>query len=336
MLNGQRHRRLPFLASIIVAAFVLCWQGSALAQAVGFSSLRMEGDVKVDVWYPTHATPAEHDVGLFTQTVAPDAPVDGRGHGLILVSHGNGGTAEAHYDTALALAGAGFVVASVMHPGDNYQDQSRATHLEDRPRTMHALIDFMLTDWTGHATIDPTRIGIFGFSAGGFTALVTVGGQPDLSAIGPYCTGHATTYVCTLLRDHPAEQPAKPVVWQADPRIKAAVVAAPAVGFVFSRAGLAGVHVPIQLWRAADDHILPAPDYVEPVLNGLPLRPEYHVVPGADHFDFLGPCSDALAHAAPEICLEHDGFERTAFHVAFNRDVVAFFRKTLGRKGQAS
>jgi predicted dienelactone hydrolase len=61
----------------------------------------------------------------------------------------------------------------------------------------------------------------------------------------------------------------------------------------------------------------------------LPRPPEYHVVAGADHFDFLAPCSEPLAQVAPMICEERGGFDRAAFHRTFNREVVRFFSKTL-------
>jgi predicted dienelactone hydrolase len=89
------------------------------------------------------------------------------------------------------------------------------------------------------------------------------------------------------------------------------------------------VHIPVQLWRAGADHILPSPDYVEPVRDALPTPPEYHVAAGADHFDFLAPCSASLAAVVPQICQEPDGFDRTAFHVLFNREVVRFFKTKL-------
>jgi predicted dienelactone hydrolase len=40
-----------------------------------------------------------------------------------------------------------------------------------------------------------------------------------------------------------------------------AVVAAPALGFTFSPDGLKNVTVPVQLWRAEDDVIVPHPRY---------------------------------------------------------------------------
>jgi predicted dienelactone hydrolase len=117
--------------------------------------------------------------------------------------------------------------------------------------------------------------------------------------------------------------------WIAEPRIKAAVIAAPAIGFTFTHEGLSGVKVQIQLWAAASDHILPVADNAEPVRDALTTPPEYHLVPGADHFDFLTPCSDALAQAAPEICAEPPGFDRAAFHATFHAAVIAFFNRSL-------
>jgi predicted dienelactone hydrolase len=120
-----------------------------------------------------------------------------------------------------------------------------------------------------------------------------------------------------------------PRVWAHDARIKAAVVAAPALGFTFVHGGLAGVSVPVQLWRAEEDHILPHPDYAEAARAALPRPPEYDVIPNADHFDFLAPCYPAMAARNPEICASRPGFDRAAFHAAFDDAVVAFFEKTL-------
>ncbi len=291
------------------------------------------GDVlKIGVWYPATGIASDSDIGLFTQSVVANAPISGSHLPLVVMSHGTGGSLEGHYDTALALARAGFVAAAVLHPRDNYMDQSRATHIEDRPQAILAVIDFMLRGWKDHESLDPGRVGLFGFSAGAFTVLVSAGAVPDLTRIAPYCArGHGASFVCQMLKDHPVP-PGPPLprdAWVADARVKAVVAAAPAIGFTFTRSGLRGVHVPVQLWQAGDDHILPAPDYVEPARDGLPRNPDYHFVAGADHFDFLAPCSEALATAVPYICTEHRGFNRTRFHRQFDASVVAFFRRSL-------
>ena len=303
-----------------------------LAQ-VGFQSFVMPSGastpVPVAVWYPTQAIGSEQRLGLFKQTVAAGAPVQGHGLHLIVISHGTGGSNDGHYDTALALARAGFVVAALEHTGDNYRDQSRATDLANRPRELHSLIDYMLSAWPDRAVLDPGGVGAFGFSSGGFTVLAAAGGAPDLALLAPHCAAHPADYDCHLVQAHGGAGAARVVqAMTHDARIRALVVAAPALGFTFSH-GLSSVTQPVQLWRADDDHVLPAPDYADSVRKALPSPPEFHNVAHADHYDFLAPCSAALAEAVPVICQSEQGFDRAAFHAVFDQEVVAFFRRTL-------
>ncbi len=311
----------------------LSWAGN-----VGFQQLTVPngGDrpLAVGVWYPTDAAATDSLLGTFTQTVAMGAPVRaGARLPLVVMSHGNGGWFGEHYDTALELARAGCVVAAVSHTGDTYDDQSRATHVVGRPAHLQVLIDYMLADWMGRGRLDPARIGAFGFSSGGFTVLVAAGATPDLTTLADHCRAHPTYYDCNVLKQAAAtgQQAATDMSggWTHDARIRAAVVAAPALGFTFSKAGLADIRIPIQLWRDLDDHILPNPDYAEAVRANLPTPPEMHLVEHADHFDFLAPCSARLSTVAPEICRSEPGFDRTAFHTVFNREVVRFFREKL-------
>jgi predicted dienelactone hydrolase len=44
---------------------------------------------------------------------------------------------------------------------------------------------------------------------------------------------------------------------------------------------------------------------------------------------FLAPCSEALAAATPQICQDPAGFDRAAFHRAFNQALVDFFTTRL-------
>ena len=250
---------------------------------------------------------------------------------LVVISHGNGGDFRSHVDTAQALAEAGFAVAALTHTGDNWRDQSRATDVANRPRQLSVLIDYMLGAWEGRAGLDPKRIGAFGFSAGGASVLIAAGGKPDLGRVAEHCRARPGFYDCRLISpdQHRIWSQAASTSWRSDRRIKALVVAAPALGFTFTEAGLADVRQPVQLWQAEADSILPAPFYVEPVRAALPTPPEFHRVEGAAHFDFLTPCTPQLAKVAPAICAPTPGFDRTAFHESFNREVTRFFVGTL-------
>lgn len=306
------------------------WATAARAGNVGFETLSIPvpGDrpLAAAVWYPTEAPEAEAALGPSTQTVARDAPIAGRRHPLVILSHGTGGSFADHRDTAKALASAGFVAVAVSHTGDTYDDRSRALRIAERPAQLVRALDYMTGEWTGRGALDARRIGAFGFSSGGFTVLAAVGGEPDLALAGPHCQAHPTFYDCNMQRQF-ADQPAPAGSVAHDRRIRAAVVAAPALGFTFTRKGLSRITVPIQLWRAERDSVLPNPFYAEAVRAALPRPPEFHLVPGADHFDFLPPCSAGLAKIAPPICATR--IDRAAFHTQFNAEVVRFFRKAL-------
>ena len=303
------------------------------AFSIGFQSVSIpDGDrpaLEAGVWYPSDAPVSPQPLAaLRQQVVAPDGAIAVRKAALIVISHGSGGSFADHYDTAIALADAGYVVMAVTHNGDSYRDQSGFTRL-DRPRHIKAAIDYMLSAWPSHDAIDPARIGIYGFSAGGMAALVAIGGTPDTSLVESYCREHPEEWACKKRNEHPRAASDQPVSIVHDPRIKAAVIAAPAVGFAFTAEGLAPVSVPIQLWRGDHDEILPHPRHAQNVYNNLPVKPDYHVVPNAGHFAFLAPCTPALEKAVPFICHDPEGFDRTAFHQEFNKSVVAFFRANL-------
>lgn len=323
-------RLLAALASAVLAALAVSAPASA---SVGFRLLAVPATdgapaVPLAVWYPSDAPATDQPLGLFRQTVASDAPMRGDHLPLVVISHGNGGTKDGHSDTALALAQAGFVVAALEHPGDNYRDQSRAVQIADRPRDLHRAIGWMLDASPDHARLAAGRVGAFGFSSGGFTVLAAAGGRADLSRFAPHCAAHPAAYDCRLVGHAGSAPPEVITGFVSDARIRALVVAAPALGFTF-QGGLDGVTQPMQLWRADADRVLPAPDYADAVRATLPHPPEFHAVPGADHWDFLAPCTPALAQAAPAICGEIGSFDRPAFHRAFNAEVVRFFQANL-------
>ncbi|WP_233800873.1 alpha/beta hydrolase family protein [Paraburkholderia sp. HP33-1] len=333
-------QRTVRLMSLVAALLALVPAAPVLAADVGFEEVDIpngaEPPLTAGIWYPTTAPAAPRTLGNVTQTVAPDAPIVGQHLPLVVLSHGGAGWYGGHYDTALALARAGFVAAAVSHAGDTFDDQSRVLELWRRPAQLHRLVDYMLDAWRGHEQLDADRVGAFGFSNGGFTALVAAGGIPDLSTIAPFCEAHPDHDLCEALRhadvdvDFGAHVPAG--AWVHDSRIKAVVIAAPSFGFAFGRAGLSGVRAPVQLWSAAEDRHQPHPWYDEPVRDDLPHAPTWHVVANAGHYDFLPPCDARLARMRPEICDSKPGFDRAAFHERFNAAVVQFFEAMLRRQ----
>src|ERR1700674_1860067 len=148
--------------NIAVTALATLMLATAPALAAGFERVTVPDPagppLEAGVWYPSEAPAAAQPLGLYRQTVATDGTVAGRGLPLIVMSHGSGGAFAGHYDTALALAEAGFVVGAVTHTGDNTRDHSGFTRVENRPRHVNALIDFMLASCPHRALLDQARI----------------------------------------------------------------------------------------------------------------------------------------------------------------------------------
>lgn len=301
------------------------------ANPVGYQSVMVadpgHNPISVSIWYPTSAKPGFILLGSVGERVASDGPVVGSRLPLIVISHGTGGGEMSLADTALALAEQGFVVAAPTHPGDNYrdsQDVGKPQWLPNRSRHIRRVIDMALDRWKDRSHLDPKRVGVFGFSAGATTALIAIGGVPDLRLIASHCADRPE-FVCKLTTPA-AFKDSGPVAWQADGRIAAAVLAAPGLGFTFERDGLRNVRVPVQLWAGAADQTVPYATNAGTIQRGLARKPEVHVVPGATHYSFLMPCG---LIGPPQLCRDTKGFDRKAFHDGFNRSVVSYFQAHL-------
>ena len=292
----------------------------------------------VGVWYPADIAPTPAvGGGAGDLGGVKNAPIAGRGLPLVVISHGNGGGMMGHIDLVLTLASAGYVVAALNHPGDNFQDASAsgsATLYSGRNRQFRLTVEHLLTKWAGHEAIDAERVGAFGFSAGGFTVLTAVGAQPDMQLIPKQCA-QAPEFICDVLRhekspllysEAPAGEP-----MQASRGIKAAVVAGPGLGFTMTPASMAGVTVPVQVWSGEKDDFVPYASNAKIIVDSLESngrKAEFHSVPNAAHLSFLSPCGPVKN---AERCKDPEGFDRDAFHAEMNKDVLRFFDRNLKR-----
>ncbi|MHA4836022.1 alpha/beta hydrolase family protein [Sphingopyxis sp. MSC1_008] len=320
-------------ATPALTLFTLPAPAAAAEQAyqVGFEQAAIpdqgRAPIAAIIWYPTTAEARDVKIGPIAIKAAPGAPVARSGLPMIVVSHGTGAGAISHIDTAIALAEAGFVVVTPTHNGDNYEDESnigKTAWFADRSRHIVRMIDFMLGSWRGASNIDKDKIGIFGFSAGATTALIAIGGKPDLGRLAPHCA-KTPEFVCRLF---PAPDAAVSTPsWSHDPRIAAAAIAAPGLGFLFGPESLARVKAPVQIWAGSDDEIVPYASNTANVRSLLPQATEFHEVKGAGHLSFLAPCPDPSA--IPAICTDKPGFDRAAFHSELNAALIAFFRAKL-------
>lgn len=335
---------LNVLARCALAMTLLALAPLAAAGADSYSAGIMDlaltdpvegGPMRGVIVYPAGVQGPPTQRGLFTVDATADAPPSTGSFPLIVVSHGTGGSVLGHHDSMTALARAGFVVASVEHPRDNFRDDSGfGTDLQVIGRAHHivALIDGVLAHAKIGGLVDPSRIAMAGHSAGGYTALLVAGAVPNYALMEDYRKAVPSDPL-RARADAVSSFRRKPDLnYVADPRVRAIFLMAPAAGYIFDRNGLSKVQIPVRLYRPSTDELLAHPWNAERIASMLPRQPEYEVLEGAGHFVFLAPCSPAFAAQVPIICADPPGIDRVAFHRRLNDEMIDFFRRKLAVK----
>lgn len=320
------------MRSIILA--VLLYLSATISQAAGIKFVQVPADVngpalKAAVWTPCAAVAQQVLIGPYVLQGRRDCPTVGDKLPLVVISHGHGGSLLGHHDLAEVLADAGFVVAAINHPGDTFSDMSRAGDMSEfveRPTDIKRLIDYMLGDAADASRIDPESIGFFGFSRGGYTGLVLAGGNPDFLNANVPCPDLAIP-ICAQIQHQ--EVPQQPLTH--DARIKAYIIADPLNTFP-TPGTLKDVKAPILLWASefGGDGVLP--ETTTALAETLPKKPEFHRARGTSHFVFLAPCSASMSKDVPELCVDEKGFDRVAFHKAFNEKALEFFKANFRKR----
>jgi predicted dienelactone hydrolase len=178
--------------------------GYASAQHAGYRPLTVAGDVPMTValYYTTAVAARTVPMGPWQPVVAPGAPAaEAPLKGLILLSHGTGGTEFNHHNLATRLARDGYLVAAVRHPGDNWQDRSMVTsgrYFSERPRQLTRVLDALLASPEWGNRIPGERIGAVGHSAGGYSVLALAGAQAEPGRAAQHCRTAPSGWVMTL------------------------------------------------------------------------------------------------------------------------------------------
>jgi len=334
-----------FLAAILALFAVTAHAAIGVMQIAG-----TEGDGKVTVFYPSSSEEQLVKEGPFSFRVARGgAPQRGNGR-LVVISHGSGGVPAVHFDLARALVENGFVVAFPTHRGDNYNDPGTPgpESWKRRPLEVSHAIDAVAQDVRFAPLLALDKVGMYGFSAGGHTALSLAGGRWSPALFTRHCQAHiaedfqSCVGLATRLRgdflDGPRKWLALKVIehrftdaaWEmhTDPRI-AAIVAACPYAADFDMTSLARPRVPLALVTAPRDQWLIPGFHAERVLQACASCERLAVIPNAGHGASLSPLPPGMTGLAGDLLNDPPGFDRSVLPDV-DRRIVAYFRKHLG------
>ena len=268
---------------------------------------------------------------------------------LVLISHGSGGAPWVHADLARSLVAAGFVVAMPEHRGDNARDHSSPgpESWAQRPAEVSRAIDAVGRDARLAPLLKLDRVGVYGMSAGGHTALSMAGGrwspglfkrhcQANLAADFQSCVGLFTRLtggtfdslklwladaVIGLRFDDDTPQQHE------DPRV-AAVVAGVPFSADFDMASLAQPRVPLGLVLAQQDRWLVPRFHGDRVRAACKPCELIADLPTAGHGALLSPPPPGLSGLVGDMLNDPPGFDRSEM-AAVDARITTFFSQHL-------
>jgi predicted dienelactone hydrolase len=329
-----------------IAALVAALSAQAQTFQAGFRGVKVsyyDGAIDIALWYPSVAAEIDASFGPYRMQVGLGAPVAPGVFPLVVISHGTGGSSLGHYRFAQALARAGFIVAALTHPGDNFRDRSLvadARYLYERPRQVSRVLDELLVDPDWNERIDRNRIGAIGHSAGGYTVAALIGGVPDRKRMRTHCKTVKDDPGCafgdpklgvapggTAPLTLPVSVPASGSV--ADPRLRAAMLLAP-LGVPFVPGSFKESRATVALIGAEFDEALARQYNYEYLRQQIPSA-NARIAARAGHYSFLSPPTAEFRALLGPAAQDPPGFDRETFQAQLSAEVVEFFRDALRR-----
>jgi len=365
----KQHSTMMKMAKVFragVGILVLLAAGKSLAGPVGemhrvtadpTASLRdaeHRPELRITVWYPAATDAIERNVAIGPPgkplfdvgSVAPDAAfasAAGR-RPVILYSHGFGGSARMMGWFGIAMARDGYIVVAVDHPGNNGIDTMTAAGAVlwwDRAEDLRLALKAVAQDPVIGPHMDLARLGVAGFSAGGFTSLVAAGAQVDPAHFERFCKANPDDGVCRPQQEATFTEQDRDALFkrpdiQAElahaiddhsiAQVRAAFVMAPALVQALAPASLEHLHTPVEIMLGDADVTAP------PTTNGLVaarMIPSASLIrlPRVGHTDFLSTCTE-LGRANVPIC--KTDVPQADTHLQAINAAQVFFDRQLG------
>lgn len=291
--------------------------------------------VVTEIWYPIDSeTPFIHPLGIWVRCgEARDAELSKqkKTYPLIVLSHGHGGDRFNIAWLAEVLAANGYIVASMDHYGNTWNNKIPEYYLKtwERPKDISFVIDQILQNSLFQNRIDPTRIGFSGYSLGATTGLWIAGAcvkEIEKSTFQQICNQHlGETISLDKLKEGDFQE-----VFQSfqDQRISAFFVMAPALGWMFTEQSLKNIQPPFYIVASEQDEIAPTEQNAQwfaKIMNRVSLK----ILKGnANHYTFLNRATSVgKRFLHPRFYEDPQGVDRKKIQETLAKEAVLFFNQ---------
>lgn len=335
-----------------VLSGLLLLAATCVQAGMGFTELPgLQDDGPISVFYPSAGEDRQAQFGPYSLKLDRGGqPVRGNTR-LVVISHGSGGSPWTYTDLTRRLVEDGFVVAFPLHRGDNARDPSTPgpESWKQRPAEVSRAIDAVARDQRLAPLLSLDKVGMYGMSAGGHTALTLAGGRWSPALLARHCEANIaedfhtcvglTTRLTGGMLDGLKKSVALAVIrqrfsdagWQThtDPRIRAVVAGVP-LAADFDMASLAAPPVPLGLVTARQDRWLVPRFHSDVVLQACKRCEHLADLPTGGHGALLSPPppADAMSALAKDLLLDPPGFDRSELP-AVDQKISSFLRRHL-------
>lgn len=295
-----------------------------------------ERPLVTEIWYPVDEnTPAAQPQGLWLRCAeARDAPIkkNRAKYPLIVMSHGNGGDRLNNAWIAEILAANGYIVASMDHHGNTWNNKIAESFLKiwERPQDVSFIVDQLLAHEQFSPHINPKKIGFIGYSLGGLTGIWIAGGEisefgkPTLELIPEgQLPESVNDDVVESIDFSQAKRSYR------DPRISAVFVMAPALGSLFDSSSLQAITIPVHIVASEVDNITPL-DSSAKILASKIKKAAFTLIPGANHYVYLNEATKGGKMLLDKkLALDPPNVDRSRVHEDIGQSAVLFFNSYL-------
>jgi predicted dienelactone hydrolase len=249
----------------------------------------------------------------------------------------------------LSLVEAGLVVAMPQHRGDNHLDNRHPSPESwlQRPAEVSRAIDAMGRDGRFLPLLNLEKVGMYGMSAGGHTALSLAGGQWSPIGFRQHCETHLAEDFQTCvglitrltggmfdglkkwvaLAVHRFKFDNATAQVHTDPRI-AAVVSAVPLAAEFDMSSLTTQRVPLALFTAQQERWLIPEFHSDRLLAACKTSVHLADLPTGGHGAYLSPSPPGLTGLVGDLLNDPPGFDRSVMREV-NQKITLFLQRHL-------
>jgi len=312
--------------------------------------------LRTAIWYP--ASPGaefrHHRVSIFKTgkySVGAKLSTQMEKFPLVIVSHGTGGSWVSTAWICNRLARQGFIVAALNHHGNTAAEPSLM--LEgfmlwwERASDISAILDVLEVDAVFGPRIAREKIGVVGYSLGGYTALASVGVQLEIERWSSFSHENPKDPISSL---PPESRYSIRDVWKAmennskiqeswknansnfrEKRVRCAFAIAPVASPLFMRESLAAVDVPVGLLVGSHD-TQSLPEQVRSNISDMILNSKLHILQEVGHYTFISEGTFLGRQIAPALLKDRRRINRHEIHNQVAQHVIEAFERCFEQK----